>query len=664
MPTTLKTPGVYIEEISTLPASVAPVATAIPAFIGHTQKAEKRGEDLILKPTRVASLTEYTEYFGGAPESAIEVVLNASNGVEKVTFATTRYLYDSLQLFYANGGGPCYIVSVGDYAAQVKAGKLDPPDGLNGGLAKLEKVDEPTILLMPDAVLLGEDDLAGLQVNMIAQCNKLQDRVVVLDLKEDPAADPELRTIINNFRDKIGLENLKYGAAYAPWLGVVFPREVRFRDIELLRGANAIKITALTTEQEILNAIATLQGTIDDSKRLTTGREGITGSADKSLADLFQEHVDEARKSGANENDLAALFKDMRDIAGLFEEWRASNEDTKKIVDAKINETITGQITSSLKAAVTTLVEYEKGADQLIAAFPFEANDYQDFAGAPWDIDPGAIQADKSIYDVDENGDAVSNATTVSHILKALPSLEGLHQTFLSAVTAVTKYAAALEKERDDSLAQIFPQYKLIREEAQRKPVRIPPSGAIAGVYAKVDESRGVWKAPANVSLHPSVRELSYDVTHEEQEDFNVDVNAGKSVNIVRRFTGKGILVWGARTLAGNDNEWRYVNVRRFYNFVEESVKKATEAAVFEPNDKSTWVRLKAMITNFLTALWRDGALMGSKVDQAFYVKVGLGETMTPQDVLEGRMIVEIGLAVVRPAEFIILRFSHKLPEA
>jgi phage tail sheath protein FI len=141
-------------------------------------------------------------------------------------------------------------------------------------------------------------------------------------------------------------------------------------------------------------------------------------------------------------------------------------------------------------------------------------------------------------------------------------------------------------------------------------------------------------------------------------------VNAGLSINVIRSFTGKGTLVWGARTLAGNDNEWRYINVRRFFNMVEESCKKASEAFVFETNDANTWVKVQAMLENFLTTLWRQGALQGVKPEHAFYVAVGLGKTMTALDILEGRMIIEIGMAAVRPAEFIILKFSHKMVES
>jgi hypothetical protein len=194
-------------------------------------------------------------------------------------------------------------------------------------------------------------------------------------------------------------------------------------------------------------------------------------------------------------------------------------------------------------------------------------------------------------------------------------------------------------------------------------PVVLPPSPLIAGVYALVDSTRGVWKAPANVGL-ANVIGLNFKVTNELQDGLNVDPVSGKSVNCIRAFTGRGILVWGARTLDGNDNEWRYVPVRRLFTMVEQSCKLATEPFVFEPNDANTWVKVQAMIENFLVTLWRQGALQGAKPEHAFYVSVGLGKTMTALDILEGRLIVEIGMAAVRPAEFIILRFMHKLAES
>lgn len=202
--------------------------------------------------------------------------------------------------------------------------------------------------------------------------------------------------------------------------------------------------------------------------------------------------------------------------------------------------------------------------------------------------------------------------------------------------------------------------YSLIKKEIAEQTIILSPSAAVAGIYACTDRNRGVWKAPANSSLS-LVKSPAVSLTNSEQETLNIDAQTGKSINAIRYFAGKGTLVWGARTLAGNDNEWRYISVRRFFNMVEESVKKATMIFVFEPNDANTWVKVRAMVENFLTLQWRSGALQGSKPEQAFFVHVGLGQTMTAQDILEGRMIIEIGMAAVRSAEFIVLRITHQM---
>jgi phage tail sheath protein FI len=205
--------------------------------------------------------------------------------------------------------------------------------------------------------------------------------------------------------------------------------------------------------------------------------------------------------------------------------------------------------------------------------------------------------------------------------------------------------------------------YNQVKVRLQQQRVVLPPSAAIAGIYARVDRDRGVWKAPANVSVAAVIGPVS-KTTDADQAELNVDPTAGKSINVVRAFTGKGTLVWGARTLAGNDNEWRYVPVRRLFIMIEESVQKSTAFAVFEPNDATTWLKVKGMIESYLYGLWERGALAGPTPESAYFVNVGLGRTMTAQDILEGRMNVEIGVAAVRPAEFIILRFSHKMQEA
>lgn len=191
--------------------------------------------------------------------------------------------------------------------------------------------------------------------------------------------------------------------------------------------------------------------------------------------------------------------------------------------------------------------------------------------------------------------------------------------------------------------------------------ITLPSTPAIAGIFIHTDKTKGIWKAPANINI-AGVYELKELISDQDQEHISIDEIGGKSVNTIRSFTGKGnAIVWGARTLAGNDNEWRYIPVRRFIMMIETSVKKGLQQFVFEPDDNNTWTKVRNSVENFLMQYWKNGALQGSLTSHAFYVKCGLGTTMTNQDILEGKLIVEIGLAVIRPAEFIILRFTQLL---
>lgn len=192
------------------------------------------------------------------------------------------------------------------------------------------------------------------------------------------------------------------------------------------------------------------------------------------------------------------------------------------------------------------------------------------------------------------------------------------------------------------------------------KRITLPSAPAIAGVFVQIDKTKGIWKAPANINI-AGVSGLEEMINDKEQELLNVDTAGGKSVNAIRSFAGKGnAIIWGARTLAGNDNEWRYISVRRFVMMIEASVKNGLQQFAFEPNDNNTWARLRQAVENFLVLSWKNGALQGSSTNQAFYVRCGLGATMTNLDILEGRLIAEIGLAVIRPAEFIVLRFTQQ----
>ena len=198
-------------------------------------------------------------------------------------------------------------------------------------------------------------------------------------------------------------------------------------------------------------------------------------------------------------------------------------------------------------------------------------------------------------------------------------------------------------------------------------------SPAMAGLYAVTDRTRGVWKAPANIAVAGVKSLVEIDGISETPTPAYMtpsklaDVHAA-GVNAIRSFFGKGVVVWGARTLKGTDQNsdpnWIYVPVRRLFNSVERDVKAALGRVMFEPNHSATWETVRSTIDHYLFGLWKEGALQGVKPQEAYFVQVGLGVTMTKQDIDEGNLIVEIGLAAVRPVEFVILRFTQNIEEA
>ncbi len=474
-----KTPGVYVREINTLPASVVPISTAVPVFIGYTETAGVARE-LDYQAVKISSLLEYEQSYGKAENQALIVSVEDSLAVG-VTVDTANaspyHMYYQLLMYFLNGGGPCYVISVGAYkssAPLVVRNELDETidvaSGSIGGLAVARKIDEITLLVFPDAPGLGDSDYYSLYQDALKQCGELKDRFTLIDVKDPVSVSESGASVsaVDAFRGTtsfsgIGSNHLSYGAAYYPRL--------------------------------------------------------------------------------------------------------------------------------------STSLSYQYDADGL-------GTDTMTFVSA------GVTLSDSEVAALRDN----------------------------------TAFVASLER--------LIPQLH----------VELEPSGAMAGIYAQTDRARGVFNAPANISLN-SVVAPTIKITDEEQQDFNVH-STGKSINAIRAFAGRGVLVWGARTLDGNSNEWRYVSVRRFFLFVEESLKKAVEPFVFEGNNESSWLRIRGLIENFLTDQWRAGALFGATAEQAFFVNLGLGSTMTANDVLNGRLIVEVGLAAVRPAEFIILRFTHKIQDA
>ena len=543
----MKTPGVYIVEKNAFPNSVVEVATAVPAFIGYTERADNRGKSLLNAPWRITSMAEFINYYGSPPTALFSIgkkgvkAAAAASGaagdkkkadadkpkatktppaIEEDTAFTLSgneyflkreeqsefFLYYSMMLFFQNGGGPCYIVSVGNYTKNIEAQKL------TDGIERLIKEQEPTMVVVPDAVLLEQPDCISVQQAALAHCgNKMKSRVAILDIwngfkeRQDPDGD-----CIEMFRDALGINNLDYAAAYYPWVN-----------------------TTIVQEQELnYNNIA------DDSL--------------ETLQDCLKQEINPQKL--AADDMPAKMSQQMAAISDITKDWSAGN--------------------ANLSAA---------------------------------DIATSKMMLNKS-------------------------------------------------------LIAMSPLYGNILKEIRTKINLFPPSGAMAGVYTMIDNSRGVWKAPANVSLN-SVVSPAVNISHGDQEDLNVTTQ-GKSINAIRTFIGEGTLVWGARTLDGNSLDWRYINVRRTMIMLEESIRLASKAYVFEANDANTWVTMKSMIRNFLTGIWKRGGLAGASPEDAFSVHVGLGETMTSEDILEGILRITVLVAVTRPAEFIEITFQQQMQKS
>lgn len=224
---------------------------------------------------------------------------------------------------------------------------------------------------------------------------------------------------------------------------------------------------------------------------------------------------------------------------------------------------------------------------------------------------------------------------------------------------AAAKEVSVLQEFReniDSNYAAMYHPWLQCYDPLVNRNVYLPPSGSMAGIYGRTDNTRGVHKAPANEVVR-NCTGLSVKYNEAEQGKLNP-----KGINLIRQLPGQGIRVWGARTCS-SDGNWKYVNVRRLFIFIEESIKANTNWAVFEPNDEILWSRVEGTIRVFLTTQWRNGALAGTTADEAFFINIGKS-TMTEDDILNGRLICVIGVAPVRPAEFVVFRITQKMESA
>ncbi|UQZ91180.1 hypothetical protein C4J81_05710 [Deltaproteobacteria bacterium Smac51] len=564
-------------------------------------------------------------------------------------------------MYFSNGGGECFVVSLGTYRDNF-TGEYDKAPFL-AAIEALEAVDDVTLLVIPEAVFL-ERGLYSVQQAALSHCAKRQNRFAILDTRETVKegdlllhwrSTPDMdrwRASCQEFRDSVGILNLSYGAAYTPYIIcdptpaiVVSFADIRSHLVNAKKEGDSFPPLQLETldpgsKETISNlnaAIAdrvNLMGAVENVKEGLVKKVNASGMENVLLVDAIGVAGESAAGGmGVVAAGLSALFKSFMGLEPESDESEYIGADANYLLSHDMSRHTRDQLSFLLPRLKELAAPKESGPDD-------------------------ALEDDETTgSDITQSIKAAIAAIDVANMQKFLKIVQEIINDDL--YHSIEKNISRL----CDALRTSSPAYRAI-DSAVKTALKVqPPSATMAGLYADTDRSRGVWKAPANVSLGSTLG-LTQNITHGAQESLNVDTVGGKSINALRSFPGKGFLVWGARTLDGNNLEWRYIPVRRFFIMVEESIRRATASSVFEPNDATLWAKVKAMIDNYLLQKWKDGALMGASPAEAYFVNVGLGSTMTEQDILEGKLIINIGMAVVRPAEFIILNFTHKMNQS
>lgn len=593
----LRMPGVYTQEISTLPPTVGVIPSAVPVFIGYTQKAEKKGDSLLGKPTRIKSMKEYQDLFGSAPLQQIEVAVDESAGSPEVKVTEPAdflfKMYHSLLFYYANGGGPCFILSVGNYDAAPAAQEL------TDAIASLTKVQEVTILVFPDGTSLTETAYKGVIETALQHCSKMKDRVTVIDLHDVNGDD--LSAIEAGFQTNMpsDIELKKYGMAYYPYIKTIF--SYNYAEAGVVVKSHVQSSPAPTA-------------TVDDLKA--------KGAAYQAAVKAYPPTVSKV-------SDLTAQQDVLTYLKTTLEAYKTANSTA---TDAQLLTQLNKIAADSGKAVPEDLADDLAAADAAPITILGTA-----LTAVQTDLGTANTAATAAKKAVDDTLKAVKDA------LAALPKGTSI---------PLANFSLDLIKDANNLI------YGKIKEGISNLAVTLPPCGAVAGIYVRTDANAGVWKAPANVSVMGGIRP-ALDIDDDLHANLNAPSN-GKAINVIRTYPGRGLLVYGARTLAGNDLEWRYVNVRRTFCFIEDSVAIAMQDFVFEPNTEQTWIKVRAMIKSFLNRLWKAGGLYGNTPADAYEVICSAPESMSDDDVLNGIMRIYIKVAVARPAEFIVLQYEHK----
>jgi uncharacterized protein len=541
-------PGVYVEEIDRGSRPIEGVSTAIAGFIGFTE--DVRGGAELFKPMLITTWTQFQNYFA-RPGSDGFTDFNA-------------YLPFAVYGYFLNGGGRCWVASVG---TQLPGARPPSEAPVVTGLQVQSRGNRPSLSfsMRPEQAAFGPVTVAVLDGNPRA----LPEGTEVPE-GEAPANTGEYFSVVIRREDQV-LE--------------------RFDHLTMNREAPAqvatYVVTAFQTSAYVVAEDLSQTGR-PLARRPGNGVYELSPPPVVSSPERFSRNVEGARD-------------DRTGVRGIFE----------------IDE-------------ITMLA-----CPDLMRAYEAELLDLEQVHGI--------MELMVSLCEGAANGD-VPNPPNRMVVLDPPPDRRKPQDVaqWLSAFNRRSMFAALY-----------YPWIKVANPRNNGRAILVPPCGHMMGVWGRTDETRGVYKAPAN-EVPRGVLGLGYEVNFREQELLNPI-----GINCIRSFPNRGIRIWGARTLVEPDKtEWRYISVRRLISYIEKSIELGTQWAVFEPNDEDLWMRVKRTISNFLERIWREGALFGSTPEEAFYVKCD-AELNTPTTMILGRLYVEIGVCPVRPAEFVIFRITQ-----
>jgi len=588
-------PGVYVEEFESGAKPMEGVGTSTAGFVGLAERGPVEG-----LPQLITNFSDFRRTYGGY--------------LSKNEFEDYRFLAYAVESFFVNGGSRCFVMRVAPGDAKCSVGCVPSKEN-------------PVVTFTAKNPGIWGDDISI----AIAPASKAKTQILeVLQTQEGKKYRAKNSAGFNAgdivvFTDK---ETKLYNKVVKNQDNVLtfekeFPDQIVDTNLLPLKVITTCEFSLEVRYQDITETFDNVSFNITASNFI----EKVTAKSDLIVA---------AYQAGAAKPGPAA---------SNTEESKDGEDKKKPAPQAAGNE-----ILPPIERLAAVSVSFTGGSNGSVASISAA-----DFIG----VDNGAgkrtgIQAfvDNDVVSIM----AVPGVTDANVQLTLVAHCENLASRF--AVLDIPKDAKKVQDVIahrdifDSEYAALYHPWLEVFDPLDKKNIAIPPSGAVLGIYARSDNSRGVHKAPANEVVRACVG-LDCQFNKGEQDILNP-----KGVNLIRSFPGQGIRVWGARTVSSNSS-WKYINVRRLFIFIEESIKANTSWAVFEPNDETLWVRVQRTISVFLTNLWRGGSLAGSSPDEAFFVNIGRN-TMSQDDIDNGRLICVIGVAPVKPAEFVIFRITQK----